>query len=61
MAKPDIPKLTDRDGSLPEQVEAIRLHLFLMEERLNYVLSHLDRDNFTPEVWAKITGEDNVS
>ena len=54
MAKPDIPILINRDGSLPEQVEAIRRHLFLTEERLNYVLSHLDDDNFTPPIWKKL-------
>lgn len=54
MAKPDMPILTDRSGTLPEQVDAIRLHIFLAEERLNYVLSHLDHDNFTRPIWAKL-------
>ena len=57
MAKPDIPVYVETGGSVSEQLTAIRDHLFLMEERLNYVLSHLDRDNFTPDVWAKIKND----
>ena len=54
MAKPDIPVYIETSGDVVEQLRAVRDHLFLYEERLNYVLSHLGEDNFTHENWAKI-------
>ena len=55
MARYKIGKFVPQGQELAQRVRSLELYVGRLSQELEYVLAHLDRHNFTPEEWKRMT------